>query len=71
MKKLLILVAACALTFSCGESNDDFGDNGNPGTETPGPQPEPEPEPEPAPEPEPDFSLTTVWTRLPENIVRR
>ena len=47
MKKLLILFAACALTFSCGESNDDFGDNGNPGTETPGPQPEPEPEPEP------------------------
>ena len=33
MKKLLILFAACALTFSCGESNDDFGDNGNPGTE--------------------------------------
>ena len=29
MKKLLILVAACALTFSCGESNDDFGDNPN------------------------------------------
>ena len=26
MKKLLILFAACALTFSCGESNDDFGD---------------------------------------------
>ena len=49
MKKLLILFAACALTFSCGESNDDFGDNGNPGTETPGPQPEPEPEPEPEP----------------------
>lgn len=41
MKKLLILFAACALTFSCGESNDDFGDNGNPGTETPGPQPNP------------------------------